>query len=96
MKQFTQFQAFKIRRSEAWKKIPPDGIVKLQLWQEYRLMPFEIFQLSMTSVLNRVVEAKELIDLDDIRIEYLKGSEPPTFEEIMDLLPPTVRRNLIF
>lgn len=91
MKQLTRKQAIKFYKSEIWKDMTDDDLVKMQLFQKRLSMPFSIFHEAITRVLNRDVYTHEFADSKTLQLEYLGEKEPPTLEEIMDIIPKEKR-----
>jgi hypothetical protein len=91
MKKLTKEQAIKIAKSEIWKDMTNEEIVKFQLFTELLCMPFDRFHEAIEKVLNRPVFTHEFAFEDDLKKEYLKEKQPPTFDEICNLIPKEKR-----
>ena len=88
MKQFSKEQAIKFYNSEVWKDMSDKDLVKFQLFQDRLCMPFEVFHATMSKILKRDIYTHEFgLNRDGLTKEYLGEKEPPTFEEIMNLIP---------
>ena len=88
MKQLTKKQAIKMAKSEIWKDMTFDEIVKFQLFQKLLCMPFDKFHEAMEKVLGRPIFTHEFgLNYDGLVSEYLGNTPAPTFEDIMDMIP---------
>ena len=60
---------------------------------EYRLcMPFSVFHEAVEKTIGRSVFTHEFgLNLDGLKNEIFYGSEPPTLEEIINLIPEKFR-----
>jgi len=92
MKQLTKKQAIKMAKSEIWKDMTFDEIVKFQLFQKLLCMPFDKFHEAMEKVLGRPIFTHEFgLNYEGLVKEYLGEKEAPTFEEIVNLIPKEKR-----
>lgn len=92
MKQLTKKQAIAVMNSKVWKKWDNEQIVRFQLFQDRICLPFSKFHEAIEKVLNRPVYIDEFgMNYDGIAQEYLGTKEPPTMEEIMNLIPEDKR-----
>ena len=87
MKQLTKKQAIAIYRSGEWMDWTDEDIVKIQLFQDRVLMPFDRYHQAIENVLGRPVWTHEFAFRDRLIDEYQKERPTPTFEDIMALLP---------
>lgn len=87
IKQFSEEQAIKLAFSEVWKDMSSQQIVELQLFQERLCVPFTVFHMLMEEVLNRPVYTHEFAEPEKLRKEYLGEKQPPTFEDMINILP---------
>lgn len=87
MKQVTKEQAILISDSKEWESWTDEEIVKFQLYQDRLCIPFGRFHQAIEIVLNRPVWTHEFAFPDRLRDEYLTLASPPTFQEIIDLIP---------
>ena len=87
MKQLTEKQAIKIAKSEIWKDMTDEEIVKFQLFTDRLCMPFGEFHRAIESVLGRPVYTHEFGSAGNLKKEFLKEKQAPTFEEICNLIP---------
>lgn len=89
--QLTYEQAVNFSRSKVWKDWTPDQIVRLQLFQQRMCVDSEHFHRCLQDVLGREVFTHEFAYRDDLVLEYLGEKEPPTFDEIVLLIPEEKR-----
>lgn len=88
MKQLTKEQALEFAENGLWRDMSFDQRAKFQIEQDRLCMPFGIFHASLEKALERPVFTHELgLNLDGIKGELFDGKEPPTFEEIVSLIP---------
>lgn len=87
MKQLTEKQALAIAESDVWKNWTDEEVVKFQLFQERLCMNFSRFHSAIEKVLSRPVFTHEFAFPEYLRKEYLKEKEPPSFGEILGLIP---------
>lgn len=86
-KQLTSEQAIALGKSEFYKNMSAEQIVKFQLFQDKLCMPFNIFHSAVEKTLQRPVYTHEFAYVENLRKEFLGEVKPPTFEEIVDLIP---------
>jgi hypothetical protein len=86
MKQLTKEQCVKIYESMLWEDLDDHQIIRLQLWQERLCMPLQVLKEALSRVLGRSVATHEL-GYERIKKEYLGELPPPTWEEVVALLP---------
>jgi hypothetical protein len=88
-KQLTREQAIAIAESKVWENWNDEQVVRFQLFQKYLCMPFDRFHQAIEKVLNRPVYTHEfgMMSAINLKKEYLGVKDPPTFEEIIDLIP---------
>lgn len=91
VKQLTKEQAIKAAQSEIWKDMTDQQIVQFQLFQSRLCMPFGEFHRAISAVLNRAVYTHEFGDSDALKAEFLGEKEPPTLEEIINMIPAEKR-----
>ncbi len=89
--QLTKEQAIKLGESKVWENWTNEEIVRFQLFQDCLCMDFSRFHEAITKVLDRDVYTHEFAFRDSLIKEYLGVKEPPTFEEIMNLIPEEKR-----
>ena len=86
-KQFSEEYAKELYESKVWETWNAEQIVRVQLFQNRLCVPFEIFHKATEEVLGRPVWTHEFAFVERLKREYLGVCKPPTFEEIIDLLP---------
>lgn len=86
MKQLTSEQAIEFAKSGIWKDWSAEQIVRFQLFQTMLCMDFSSFHQAMEVVLKRPVFTHEFAS-HALKEEYLGTKEPPTYQEIIDLIP---------
>lgn len=90
--QFTTEQAIAFADSKIWESWSHEQIVRLQLFQEKLCVPFDRFHEAIESVLGRPVFTHEFgLNYKGIVLEYLGERPPPTFDEIVNLIPKEKR-----
>ena len=85
--QFTKEQAIKLAKSDWWIGLNAKDVARIQLYQERLCMPFIEFQKAMETTLGRGVWTHEFARPDLLKKELAGKAKPPTFQEIIDLLP---------
>jgi len=91
MKQLTKEQAIAFSELGEWRKWTDEQIVRFQLFQDRLCIDFGRFQEAMNSVLDRDVFTHEFAYSDNLKKEYLEAKEPPTLDEIINLIPEDKR-----
>jgi hypothetical protein len=88
----TQEQAIKLGESKFWEKMSYRDRAGFQLFEERLCMPFGVFHEAVEKSLGRPVWTHEFgMNLDGIKKEFLGVKQAPTFQEIIDLIPPEKR-----
>jgi hypothetical protein len=90
-KQITKDEAIAWYSSGIWEKWTAQEIVKAQLFQKRLFMPFDKFHEAVEKVLGRGVFTHEFAYVEALQHEYLGEKPPPTFEEIINLIPEEKR-----
>ena len=84
----TKEQATKLSESEWWLTQSPHDIVRFQLFEEMLCMPFAAFQEAVEKALGRPVFTHEFgLNWEGLKKEFLGEAEPPTLEEIINMIP---------
>ena len=91
MEKLTKEQVINVYNSEEWKNWTDEEIVKFQLFQDKLAVPFDKFHAAMETVLGRGIYTHEFADTRALQAEYLDGEPPPTFEEILSMIPAEKR-----
>jgi hypothetical protein len=87
VKQLTKEQAIAFYNSEVWKDMSDLQIAQMQLFQKFLAVPFNVFSEAVGKVLGRPVYTHEFASKENLQKEFLGDKEPPTFEEILALIP---------
>ena len=87
VKQLTKEQANAFYNSEVWKDMSDLQIAQMQLFQQFLAVPFGVFHESVEKVFGRPVYTHEFASKESLQREFLGDKEPPTFEEILALIP---------
>ena len=91
MKQLSKQEAIKFENSQVWEDWPDDQLAGFQLFQKRLCIDFSRFHKAMETVLDRPIFTHEFADRDKLIAEYLGKKEPPTMEEILNLIPKEKR-----
>jgi len=89
--QLTKEQAIEMSKSNVWKDWTSEQVVRFQMFQERLCMDFSHFHKCVSDVLGRPVFTHEFAFRDDMVREYLGEKEAPTFDDIINLIPPEKR-----
>lgn len=89
--QLTQEQAIELYNSGVYKDWTHEQIVRFQLFQNLLCVPFAKFHEAIESVLGRSVWTHEFANKESIIKEYLGVKDPPTMEEIINMIPEEKR-----
>lgn len=88
MKQLDKIEAKAIGKSEVWKTWTKEKIAYFQLMQDRLCIPFDIFHEAVEYCLKRPVYTHEFgSNRDKLIAEFEEKRVPPSFDEIMELLP---------
>lgn len=91
----TKEQAISLYESKFWEDMTYRQRAEFQITEERLCMPFDIFHEAVEKTLNRPVFIYEFgLNLGGLKNELFNGAEPPTFEQILELIPEN-RRLLI-
>ena len=84
--------AIALAATEWWLTKSPREIAEFQLLTAELCCPFGVFHESVETALGRPVWTHEFaLNYDGICAELFHGKEPPTFQEIVDLIPEDKR-----
>lgn len=79
-----------------WVGRPAREIAKFQLFTSELCLPFEVFRRALEATLGRPVWLHEFgLDPDGLAHEFLGERDPPSMQDILDLLPRDERQNLL-
>lgn len=85
-------KAIALAESKWWEGKTHREIVEFQMLTKELCMPFPIFHEALEKTIGRPVFTHELgLNFDGIMEELFDGKAPPTFEEIMNLIPEEKR-----
>lgn len=85
-------KAIALANSGWWKGRPAREVAKFQLFTQELAMDFGDFQLALDEALGRPVWTHEIaLDFDNLCAELLGEKDPPTMQEIIDLVPEEKR-----
>lgn len=92
MKQITSEQAIAFAESKVWAKWSSYEICRFQLFQDKLAIPFEKFHEAVEKELGRPVFTHEFgLNYEGIMKEFLHEKDPPTWEEIINIIPEDKR-----
>jgi hypothetical protein len=87
MKQLTKEQAIAFYENKCYENMTERQIAEFQMEQDRLCMPFDVFHEAIEKVLGRPVFTHEFAFPEKLRKELYGEKEPPTFEEILRLIP---------
>ncbi len=88
MKQLSKEKAIEFFKSKLWEDMTHEEIAKFQMCQDKLCVPFDVFHESIEEALQRPVYTNEFgINREGLKAELFNGAPPPSFEEILELLP---------
>jgi hypothetical protein len=91
MKQLTEEQAIALHDGGEWKDWTLDEVARFQLFQSKLCVPFSLFHQAIEHALDRPVWTHEFADQGSLQAEYIGENDPPTFEEIIEMIPEEKR-----
>lgn len=92
MKQLTKEQAIAFCENRLYEGMTARQIAEFQMEQDRLCMPFDVFHKAITEALGRPVYTHEFaLNRDGLRKELRGEKEPPTLEEIINLIPEDKR-----
>jgi len=91
VEQLTEEQAIAIYKGGEWKDWTLEEIAKIQLFQRRLCVPFEKFHEAIERVLGRPVYTHEFANMGSLQAEYIGENDPPTLQEIIDMIPEEKR-----
>ena len=96
MNQLTKEQATELFDSEFWTDMTHRERAEFQIFQDRLCMPFDVFHKAIEKTLDRPVWTHEFgFNSDGIAAELRGESGPPSFGEIMELIPEDKRLWLV-
>ena len=88
----TEEQAIEFGKNEAWKDMTHTERAKFQMTVRLLCMPFAVFHEAMEKTLDRPVYIHEFgLNWHGLIAELFEGGEPPTMQEIVDMIPADKR-----
>lgn len=85
-------KAVALAKSNWWEGKSAHDIAAFQLFTQELCMPFGVFHEALEKAIGRPVWTHELgLNYDGIVGEFLGVNKAPSFEEILDLIPPDKR-----
>lgn len=88
----TPADAIALGNTKFWEKMSAREIALFQLYTELLCMPFEVFHRAMEEALGRPVWTHEFgTNVEGLKLELLGRKNPPTMEEIINLIPADKR-----
>lgn len=87
MKQLTKEEAIAFYQSKCYTGWTSRQIAEFQCFQEKLCVPFTLFHAAMEEVLGRSVYTHEFANQESLQKELMGDKEPPTLEEILDMIP---------
>jgi len=92
----TKDEAIQLANSAFWEGMSYRDRAMFQLFQPLLCMPFGVFHEAMEKALGRPVFTHEFgLNHDGLQAELLGLAPPPTFDQIMDLIPADKRIVLV-
>ena len=96
MKQLTEKQALAFAENKCYEKMNYRQRAEFQIEQDRLCMPFDVFHEAIEKTLGRPVYTHEFgFNIDGLRKELLGEKEPPTFDNIINMIPEDKRCVLI-
>lgn len=90
--QLTKEQAIELAESGAWKDMNLRQRAEFQLLQDTLCMPFDVFHEAVEKTLGRPIYTHEFgLNRDGLIAELFESKEPPTIEEIIEIIPAEKR-----
>lgn len=87
----TENQAVALGNSGWWKDKTPRQIAMFQLFEDRLCMPFSDYHGAMEKALGRPVFTHEFASPERLQRELLGSSLPPTFKQIIEMIPEAKR-----
>ena len=91
MKQLTKEQAIAIAEGGEWKDWTLDEVARFQLFQTRLCVPFDLFHEAIEHTLERSVWTHEFANVGSLQAELVGENDPPTFQEIIEMIPEEKR-----
>lgn len=92
MRQLTREEAIAFGESKVYEGWTDRQIAEFQMEQSKLCVPFDVFHRAIEKALGRPVFTHEFVfNYEELRKELYGEKEPPTFEEIIRLIPEEKR-----
>lgn len=92
MQQLTKEQAIAFCENKCYKGWNTRHIAEFQIAQDKLCIPFDVFHRAIEEELGRPVFLHEFgLNMDGLRKELMGEKEPPTLEEIINIIPEDKR-----
>lgn len=97
MKQMTKKAAIRFFDNKGWIFLNERKRAELQINQDLLCMPFDIFHSAIEKTIGRSIFTHEFGSKGCVGLkkELFEGKAPPTFIEIMDLIPEDKRHMIV-
>lgn len=83
----TEEQAIKLAETRFWEEMTYEQRARFQLVEKRLCMPFGVFHEAIEKTLGRPVFTHEFgLNYDALVAEMFDGADPPTMEEIMEMI----------
>lgn len=90
--QLTKEQAIDFGNNHLWESLSLKQRAEFQMSQKLLCMPFNVFHEAVEKTLNRPVYTHEFgLNRDGLMAELFEGKEPPTLQEIIEMIPAEKR-----
>lgn len=84
----TENQAIKLAESKFWETMSFRERAVFQINEKRLCMPFDVFHEAVEKTIGRPVFTHEFgLNYEGIRSEIMDGAPPPTFEDIINMIP---------
>jgi hypothetical protein len=88
----TEEQAIRLAGTKFWEDMTHEQRAKFQMREDRLCMPFGVFHEAVEKTLGRPVFTHEFgLNRDGLMRELYDGAEPPTMDEILDMIPAEKR-----
>ena len=92
----TKDQAIAFYQSGAWKAMSDEERARFQISEDLLCMPFDVFHQAVEKTLGRPVYTHEFgLNREGLKAELLDGVDPPSLEDILNLIPEEKRVVLV-
>lgn len=96
IKQLSKEEAIEFSEKKLWEGLSHRQRAEFQLQQKLLCMPFSVFHEATEKALGRPVWTHEFgLNKEGLKQELFNGKAPPTFEEIVNLIPKDKRAVIV-